>query len=59
MSEEKKEKKLCSICKSEYKGYGNQARPINDGICCDECNVKVINARLNMLVNMYSKPNKR
>ena len=59
MSEEKEEKKVCSICKLEYKGYGNNAQPINDGLCCDECNTKVINARLNMLVDMYSKADKR
>jgi len=56
MSEEKKEKKLCSICKSEYKGYGNNAEPINDGKCCDSCNhCEVIPARLNMLAEKYNK----
>lgn len=31
-------KQKCSICKKEYKGYGNNAEPINDGKCCDNCN---------------------
>ena len=35
----------CSICKSSYQGFGNNAQPINDGRCCDECNDKVILAR--------------
>ena len=39
----------CSICQQTYEGYGNNARPINDGRCCDECNKLVIMARLNLL----------
>jgi hypothetical protein len=31
--------KICSICGNEYEGWGNNAQPINDGRCCDECNV--------------------
>lgn len=33
----------CSICKREIKGqYSNNARPVTDGRCCDECNAKVV-----------------
>ncbi len=32
----------CSICGKKYKGYGNNARPVNDGRCCDDCNFKVV-----------------
>ena len=39
-------KKKCSICLSMYEGYGNNAEPLNKGICCDGCNWKVISARL-------------
>ena len=53
------EEKICTICKSKYEGYGNNAEPINNGLCCDKCNTKVINARLNMLVKRYAKSNKR
>ena len=29
----------CSICKyNDIPKYGNNAQPINDGICCDWCN---------------------
>ena len=41
---------ICSICGIEYDGYGNNAEPINDGRCCDECNLsKVIPARLGLM----------
>mgnify|MGYP000340447511 FL=1 len=33
---------ICSICGKKYDGYGNNAQPINDERCCDECNRKVV-----------------
>ena len=37
----------CSICAETIIGYGNNAMPINDGRCCDDCNsTKVIPARI-------------
>jgi hypothetical protein len=42
--------KICSICQREFKEFGNNARPINDGRCCDDCNtLLVIPARIRML----------
>jgi len=39
---------LCCICNNPYFGYGNNARPVAEGRCCDTCNTtKVIPARLN------------
>lgn len=35
-------KKICSICKREYTGYGNNAQPINNGRCCNACNSLVV-----------------
>lgn len=32
----------CSICGKEYKGYGNNAEPVNKGKCCDKCNFQVV-----------------
>tara|TARA_R110000824_G_scaffold270330_1_gene458764 strand:- start:272 stop:433 length:162 start_codon:yes stop_codon:yes gene_type:complete len=32
----------CVICKVVFEGYGNNAEPIRKGICCDDCNQKVI-----------------
>lgn len=41
------EKKICCICKKEYKEWGNNAAPIKDGQCCDHCNnTKVVPRRL-------------
>lgn len=33
---------VCSICGKKFKGYGNNAWHINDGICCDACNNRVV-----------------
>ena len=40
----------CSICGKEYTHWGNNAQPINDGRCCDECNyTKVLPARFDLV----------
>ena len=37
----------CSICGEEMDGFGNNARPVVEGKCCDQCNEShVIPARL-------------
>lgn len=36
------EKKKCVICGKEFEGYGNNAQPVKDGLCCDDCNMKVV-----------------
>lgn len=41
----------CSICGEEFEQYWNNAEPINNWICCDECNDLVIQARLDLLLN--------
>ena len=41
-------KKECSICLSMYEGYGNNAEPLNKGRCCNECNWKVVLARIEL-----------
>ena len=44
------EKHKCVICGKDFDGWGNNAWPIKDGICCDECNAeKVIPERLKQL----------
>ena len=41
----------CSICKEKIKGYGHNAEPVNNGRCCDDCNVKVvIKKRIEILI---------
>ena len=32
----------CSICGGAIVGFGNDAQPINDGRCCDQCNAERI-----------------
>lgn len=41
--------KICSICFKPFTEWGNNAQPINDGTCCDPCNMLVITARMNMM----------
>lgn len=36
------DKHICVICGKEYEGYGNNAEPVADGKCCDECNWTVV-----------------
>jgi hypothetical protein len=44
---------VCSICHEEADGFGNNARPINDGRCCDHCNrTIVIPARLRAMARL-------
>ena len=39
--------RACSICGEPYSGDGNEAEPVHDGSCCDDCNERyVIPARL-------------
>lgn len=39
----------CCLCGRRIEGYGNNAAPLADGVCCDECNAtKVIPERLRM-----------
>ena len=35
----------CSICKKDFEGFGNNAQPVNDGICCDTCNLSHVIVR--------------
>lgn len=36
------DKHVCSICGKEFNGFGNNAEPVNDGICCDKCNSDIV-----------------
>lgn len=36
------QEKTCSICQSKFVGWGNNAQPVNDGTCCDDCNSAVV-----------------
>lgn len=40
----------CCMCGKFYKGYGNNPYPLrNYGRCCNNCNIKVIQKRLDNL----------
>lgn len=36
----------CELCKNEITGYGHNGEPLTEGKVCDNCNHKVIIARL-------------
>jgi DNA-directed RNA polymerase subunit RPC12/RpoP len=41
---------ICCICGKKFKGWGNNPYPVKqEGVCCDNCNWKVIEARLNAI----------
>ena len=46
---------ICSICGQNYEGFGNNAWPINEGRCCDACNMLVIERRIQDLVRAKDK----
>jgi hypothetical protein len=47
LAEKLKESNICCLCTKPYNGYGNNARPLNNGNCCNQCNLeRVIPARL-------------
>jgi len=49
----------CSICKLPYTGYGNNAVPVNNGRCCDNCNsTEVIPARIDNVIKIYQQADK-
>lgn len=49
----------CSICGEEFEGWGNNAWPINDGTCCDFCNmVEVLPARMAIAYGKKSEEDK-
>jgi len=37
----------CCLCGKSFKGFGNNAMPIKEGVCCDKCNAeKVVTERI-------------
>jgi len=36
------ENKICSICYKKYAEWGNDAWPVNNGGCCDLCDVLIV-----------------
>lgn len=40
--------KTCCLCGNKFFGYGHNAEPLQNGVCCDECNVDVIMKRVSL-----------
>ena len=32
----------CVICGKKISGHGNNAEPVAQGTCCDDCNLKIV-----------------
>jgi hypothetical protein len=51
----------CCLCKTIHRGYGNNPAPLvvdEKSKCCDECNMKVLEARLGVLFqHIYGEKN--
>jgi len=50
-----KKKRLCIICgkvlpKGEYGNNPEPIKPFSSGVCCNECNMKVVEARMAQIV---------
>lgn len=42
----------CVLCGQEISGFGNNPAPLaTEGLCCDACNMKVIEARIRQLTD--------
>ena len=40
----------CCICGKAFKGHGHNPHPVEiEGVCCDECNAKVVTERIKQL----------
>ena len=51
--------KKCALCGKGYIGWGNNAQPLKEGYCCDDCNAtKVIPARVEEM-NDWEKAHKK
>lgn len=46
-----KTNKICSICYKPFTEYGNNAEPINNGRCCNICNMLTIQAKIQIMKN--------
>jgi hypothetical protein len=59
LGEEMNESEKCILCDRPIVGYGNNARPLADGDCCDECNHRVLAARMAAFLNQETRDVKK
>jgi hypothetical protein len=54
---------FCILCECEFEGHGNNPEPLAElkfGVCCDDCNKKVISARFTQFIkNQKEVKNKK
>lgn len=53
------DKTACDICNALYEGYGNNAKPLYNGRCCNQCNRAVIIFRIGVATGQLDDPNPR
>ena len=46
----------CVLCDDFCTGYGNNTSPLAEGLCCDDCNIDMIFARINNLSEPEEEP---
>ena len=52
--------KKCVVCDEQYYGFGNNAAPLKEGRCCDDCHWKrVLPARINEVIGPKKRVRKR
>lgn len=49
--------KKCSICGKDFNEKGNNAVPVNEGVCCDRCNAEVVIPRRKADIEYKAKQN--
>jgi len=49
MIKQKPKAYICIICHKLNQGYGNNALPVREGLCCDSCNEEVIMERIRQM----------
>ncbi len=48
---------VCCVCGQQINGYGNNAEPLMQGRCCDNCNItQVVRLRMQELPRAKEKP---
>lgn len=48
---------ICCLCGAYIRGFGNNPDPLAmEGRCCDDCNIKVIEARMRRATGRTATP---
>jgi hypothetical protein len=44
----------CVLCEKQFLGWGNNAEPLSDGICCNQCFNEVIFPQRNLQLKIHA-----